>query len=110
MTELTPVRDGVYRSLSSMIYLLWPVSFVMIVLFLWIASMNAYVLVLDLRGTVDPPSWFPLFGGLLGAIGLWLLPVEGSTQWAWCPLVLDYGCAPGLLFTAYRLVFRSPDR
>ena len=94
-------------TLRWMTYLLWTASFVLVALFIWVASMNAWVLFVDLRGDSDPPSSIPLFGGLMGAAGLWLMPVEGAAHWFWLPLVLDYGCAPVMLFTAYRLFSRS---
>ncbi len=39
-------------------------------------------------------SMFPVFGGLLGAIGVLLLPIENSSQWWWLPPLLDLGCVP----------------
>lgn len=37
------------------------------------------------------PSVAPIFGGVLAAVGLALLPVEGIWKWAWIPLLLDWG-------------------
>ena len=43
------------------------------------------------------PSWIPLLGGSLGALGLIVAPVSGAAQFWWLPLLLDWGSAPGLL-------------
>jgi hypothetical protein len=45
-------------------------------------------------------SWIPLLGGGLAAIGLLTLPLS-KPPWLWCtPLLLDFGCAIGLGYTA----------
>ncbi len=33
----------------------------------------------------------PIFGGVIAAAGVAILPVTGSWQWAWIPLVIDWG-------------------
>ena len=40
------------------------------------------------------PSGVPFVGGVLGGIGLWLLPVPAISHFAWAALLLDYGCLP----------------
>lgn len=52
-------------------------------------------------------SWVPLLGGLLAAIGLGALPVEGASRWAWVPFVIDYGCLPALIHHAAMAVWRK---
>jgi len=42
-------------------------------------------------------SLIPLIGGILGAIGLFILPVSHAWQFSWLPLVLDIGCGPLLV-------------
>ena len=37
------------------------------------------------------PSVAPIFGGVIAAAGILVLPVNGSWQWAWVPLVVDWG-------------------
>ena len=46
------------------------------------------------------PSWIPLLGGLFGVIALLIVPIDGARAFWWVPLVLDFGCAPGLGLTA----------
>ena len=47
------------------------------------------------------PSWVPLLGGASGLIALLLCPLPGTTRWWWVPLLVDYGCLPGALHTAW---------
>jgi hypothetical protein len=42
----------------------------------------------------DAPAIAPLFGGILAAVGVALLPFPDSWKWAWVPLVLDWGGLP----------------
>ena len=43
------------------------------------------------------PSVAAIFGGVLAAAGMALLPVEGLWKWAWTPLLLDWGGLPILV-------------
>lgn len=42
-------------------------------------------------------SVVPIFGGLLAAAGIALLPIAGSWKWAWIPLAIDWGGLPHYL-------------
>jgi hypothetical protein len=45
-------------------------------------------------------SWVPLIGGGIGIIGIFVLP-GNQFSWLWfVPLIVDFGCLPGFLFTA----------
>jgi phosphate/sulfate permease len=48
-------------------------------------------------------SLTPFVGGLLGTLGLVLLPFDGTVGYWWVPIVLDPGC--GLLLAAIALEF-----
>ncbi len=52
-------------------------------------------------------SWVPLMGGLFTAVGVAGSPfndyVEGLL---WVPFVVDYGCLPALIHSAWILMFR----
>ena len=39
----------------------------------------------------DAPSVAPVFGGVIAAVGIVVLPVAGSWQWSWIPLLIDWG-------------------
>jgi hypothetical protein len=45
----------------------------------------------------DASSVVPVFGGIVAAAGVALLPIAGSWHWAWVPLLLDWGGMPRLL-------------
>jgi hypothetical protein len=48
------------------------------------------------------PSVAPIFGGVLGAAGVALLPFPETWKWAWVPLVLDWGGLPLLIVAWYQ--------
>jgi hypothetical protein len=50
-------------------------------------------------------SWIPLAGGVLASIGLVMLPYESARSFCWIPLVLDWGCIPGLFCSAAVFVY-----
>jgi hypothetical protein len=47
----------------------------------------------------EAPTVAPLLGGLCGALGLAILPVQVVNHMWWYPFLLDAGCAPILLIT-----------
>ena len=40
------------------------------------------------------PAVAPVFGGIIAAGGIVVLPVDGVWKWAWIPLALDWGGPP----------------
>jgi len=48
-------------------------------------------------GKSESGSAAPLFGGVIAAIGVALLPLGGSWKWAWLPLLFDWGGLPSFL-------------
>lgn len=54
-------------------------------------------------------SWIPLLGGVLGAIALLLIPAAAVNRWWWILLLLDWGCLPGFLYTAFWYLSAKPD-
>jgi hypothetical protein len=57
-------------------------------------AFNAFVFwqTVILKG--DAPAVAPIFGGILAALGVALLPVTGIWKWAWIPLLIDWGGLP----------------
>lgn len=51
-------------------------------------------------------SWVPLLGGLLVSASLVVLPVSGVRYLWWLPLLLDWGCIPGMTWTVISLGVR----
>jgi hypothetical protein len=52
---------------------------------------NAMIFWLTVVQKEDAPSVAPIFGGVIAAVGIVALPVTGSWQWAWIPLLIDWG-------------------
>ena len=52
---------------------------------------NAWIFWLTEVLKEDAPSVAPIFGGVIAAAGVAVLPVTGSWHWTWVPLVLDWG-------------------
>ena len=42
----------------------------------------------------NAPAVAPIFGGILAAAGIALLPIAGIWKWAWIPLLIDWGGLP----------------
>ena len=55
----------------------------------------------------DAPAVAPIFGGVMAAAGIAILPVSAIWHWAWLPLVLDWGGAPGYLYHWFRRKLES---
>ena len=72
----------------------------------WICAFNAHVLIAQIKRQKSP-SWVPLFGGIAGAVGLYLLPIPAAAHYWWLPLVLDWGSLPGLTHAAVWWLLRG---
>ena len=72
----------------------------LLILFVWLSLLNWSVAWRGLVRRQPAPSWIPLLGGLSGALGLVAMPLSGVARIWWLPLLLDWGCAPGLLHAA----------
>ena len=42
-------------------------------------------------------SLIPFVGGIVGAMGLFILPISHARSFWWVPLVIDLGCGPMLV-------------
>ncbi len=79
----------------------WGVGSVLLLVSCWLCALNASVFWRIFVRKEHAPSWIPLLGGTLGAFGLGVIPVELAHRLCFLPLLLDYGCLPGLLHTVY---------
>ena len=52
---------------------------------------NAVIFWLTVVRKEGAPSVAPIVGGVIAAVGVAALPIAGSWQWAWVPLVIDWG-------------------
>lgn len=55
-------------------------------------------------------SMVPLAGGLCGALGLWIVPIEGARFWWWVPPLVDLGCVPQIAILIPFLIRRRRRR
>ncbi len=85
----------------------WIIGVVLLLLSIWVSTLNAGVFWKLFVRKVDAPSWIPLVGGVLGVFGLGILPMEFAHKLCWLPLVLDYGSLPGILHTIVAFVIRG---
>lgn len=70
---------------------------------------NAMVFAQSVFGNGEGPSVAPIFGGLIAAAGVALLPIEGAWHWFWIPLMLDWGGLPMFLFGGVRFLWARWD-
>ena len=89
-------------------YLRWILATPLLILFIWAASFNLWVLLLICWNLVTGarervPSFGPFIGGFAGVAGLYLCPVEGVSGCEWLPLVLDVGSLPYLVVVLHAL-------
>lgn len=77
----------------------WLVSGLLVVFFVLCAAANAHLVIRSMRARPDEqvPSLIPIVGGGLGAIGLYVAPMDEIRAYAWLPPLLDIGCGPYLV-------------
>lgn len=72
----------------------WPQLIFAIVLLLIggaFIGLNAVVFWQTVVRKEEAPAVAPIVGGVVAAAGVAALPFPGSWQWAWIPLLLDWG-------------------
>ena len=77
----------------------WILVVVLLSCFFWIAIMNGTIFWQSHIKKEQTSSWIPLIGGLFGLCALIIMPVENVIYWCWLPLLLDWGCLPGITET-----------
>jgi hypothetical protein len=75
---------------------LWIIAVVLLTLSLWAVFGNLWIVLAGLL-LKKKESLLPFFGGVVGAIGLLLLPLKQTRRFWWVPLVIDLGCGPMLV-------------
>lgn len=89
----------------------WLVGTPLVALGIGIALWNWSAIFLQLMHPRGPyPSWIPLIGGLLGSVGLAVLPDERFDQSWWLPLLVDWGSVPGLAATGIFYLWKFARR
>ena len=74
---------------------LWTISVLLLAFSLWAIVGNLWI---TFGGLVKKRKKFesliPFVGGLIGMVGVLLLPVSGVRHFWWVPLLVDLGCGP----------------
>jgi hypothetical protein len=87
------------------IFMLWP-RFTFAVTLLAVGdtmiAYNAMIFWLTVVRKDHAPSVAPIVGGVIAAAGVALLPLAGSWQWAWVPLMIDWGGLPHFLAALFK--------
>lgn len=71
---------------------------------------NAVIILRGLTGRAKNESWVPILGGTLGVLALLIAPWPRLRDYWFIPLLIDWGCVPGLLHTAIFLLGRQLSR
>jgi hypothetical protein len=74
----------------------WMAGVPVLLLAVWIAALNWLVFWRSMVKRQPTPSWTPLVAGVLGALGLLLVPVPALHRWWFVPLIVDWGSLPGI--------------
>lgn len=80
-------------------WLKWIISVFLVIVFVWISLLNAFVFWRQFVSKLHTASWIPLVGGICGLIAAILLPLPSVNRLWWLPLFVDSGSLPGLLYT-----------
>jgi hypothetical protein len=86
------------------VFVMWPRLTAGITLLIAGGAMMAFNAMIFFETVVrkrQASSVAPIFGGILAAAGIALLPIDGVWKWAWIPLLLDWGGLP-VLVTVWR--------
>lgn len=79
------------------VFVIWPqITFAVSLLFIGGAFIahNGLIFWLTVVRNEPASSVAPIFGGIITAIGITILPVGESWKFSWIPLVLDWGGIP----------------
>jgi hypothetical protein len=93
-----------------MIILLWIISIVLLAVWFVVTCSNLWIAVGGLFKKREKfVSFIPFVGGILGMIGVLLLPVTGARPFWWIPILLDLGCGlmlVGVVIEQIKKIFR----
>lgn len=91
--------------------LFWIISILLISFGSLFIVFNFWIFVRSTIFRKHAPSVAPIIGGIITAVGIFLIPVEGVYKFAWIPLILDVACVPYLLlFLMYEIYFKIKER
>jgi hypothetical protein len=93
-----------------MILIQWIFAASLIALGGFVALMNWAIVIRWLFGTRKHSSWVPLFGGIVAAIGVAIVPSSSVRPFWWIPLLIDWGCVPGFAHAIAYGLYHSLQR
>jgi hypothetical protein len=88
-----------------LVFVKWPhMTFAVVLLVIGgvMIAFNAMIFWLTVVRKGEAPAVAPIFGGIIAAIGVAVLPAAESWKWAWVPLAIDWGGLPGLVAAVIR--------
>ena len=77
----------------------WALSVVLLLVGGFVIIMNWVIIYYSLVKKKHS-SWAPPAGGVFAAVSLAILPIAGVAKYWYVPLIVDYGCLPGMTHTA----------
>ncbi len=75
-------------------YLLWVISIVALLFFCLMLIGNWNVFYENFIKKNTTISAVPLLGGIVGVVGLWLMPIGVDNKWLFLPLIVEWGSFP----------------
>jgi hypothetical protein len=88
----------------------WIASILLLLLAAYISIMNWYTFVNNCILKKPFVSAVPFGCGLFGALGIVLLPIEGSWIWLWVPSVIDWGSFPIVIVSIICAIKRKSNQ
>jgi hypothetical protein len=70
-------------------------------------SLGNWITLIGVIVTKRSSSFVPFVGGVLAAIGIFVLPISGLWKWAWIPLVADLQSLPITVWTCVTLFLKK---
>jgi len=91
------------KEILSLVIIEWIISVVLCMLSLAGIITNYFILKHNIFNKHDYVSWMPLFFGIIGTIGLWLIPYKLFHHLWYLPIILD----PSSTTTIYGVIWRT---
>lgn len=88
----------------------WIISCLLLLLSAIVIIANIQTILRGWHDKKSSGSLVVIVGGVLGAIGLFTIPVHGLHGWWWVPMVLDIGCGVSLIGMALEFLRSCPGR
>ena len=55
-------------------------------------------------------SFIPIIGGILLCLGLIVIPIDGTANWCWAGLLVDFGCIPLFAWAGIDSLYRRRSK